>query len=307
MAQRSNKMEGKRVSQKASRTDWLFRNERKLETYAEMVGMTIYRDQYDRIEDILYEDYSYEDSLDHDRLPDRTKDRYYLEYWMVCGGPYRHRPCKDDALWLQDENLRKGCDPAEIRAFEQAVAAKKEKEEARRKLEAILEVELAKRRRERSKIKEAEQRKATQKRHAELRRKEAWKREQEKAASLNRILANIENRFAKRQAWNDLNKSKREHERLQCETEKRCQIDEEYQKTLARRKRQKAAIESGQEYSTPTHLIGQVVTWSSQRITDIKIVRLVLDYPPPGVTYPHTREMTEAEVADYWYWKARRY
>ena len=75
--------------------------------------------------------------------------------------------------------------------------------------------------------------------------------------------------------------------------------ERQYQETVARRLRQKEAMDSGREFSSPQR--SYMVTWEDPRITDVKLVRVVL--------WPHatesTRMMTAAEEADYWYWKAR--
>jgi hypothetical protein len=77
-------------------------------------------------------------------------------------------------------------------------------------------------------------------------------------------------------------------------------IDEQYRKTLARRERQKVAMDSGMAFSTPQRGYGAgIITWPDPDITDVRLVRLVLG-PDRG-----SREMTEEEKSDYWHWKAR--
>jgi len=86
------------------RAEFRVMNTRKLETYVDMAGMTIYRDRRNKITDISYVDYSYGDPReawrereelfgqdpDDERLPDKTCDRYCYDYWNVMGGPYRY-------------------------------------------------------------------------------------------------------------------------------------------------------------------------------------------------------------------------
>lgn len=96
-------------------------NTMKLETYVDMAGMTIYRDRRNKITDISYVDYSYGDPReawrereelfrpepDEERLPDKTRDRYFGDYWNVMGGPYRYMKVEDDCLVEQIEGKRR--------------------------------------------------------------------------------------------------------------------------------------------------------------------------------------------------------
>lgn len=78
------------------------------------------------------------------------------------------------------------------------------------------------------------------------------------------------------------------------------QREDKYRETLARRLRQKDAMDSGAEFSTRQQPYSAgVITWSDPLITDVRLVRLVLGADRGS------REMTADEQSDYWYWKAR--
>lgn len=87
-------------------------------------------------------------------------------------------------------------------------------------------------------------------------------------------------------------------ERLRKQEEERQA--QQYRKIIARRARQKAAMDSGAGFSTPQQPCSAgVITWIDPLITDVRLVRLVLGADRGS------REMTAEEEADYWYWKAR--
>jgi flagellar biosynthesis GTPase FlhF len=72
--------------------------------------------------------------------------------------------------------------------------------------------------------------------------------------------------------------------------------------TIARRMRQKEAMDAGKEFSITQDGRTIIVTWDDRRITDERLVRLVLSAEGWGAP---SRKMTEEEEQDYWYWKAR--
>ena len=122
------------------RAEFRFNHDRKLETYADMAGMTIYRNERNHITALLYEDYSFGDPVevwrlrkelfrsdpDEERLSDKTCERYFIDYWKVMGGPYRH----GGSNYKTQKDLENEIKGKETRNDKRAEAARLKKEAA---------------------------------------------------------------------------------------------------------------------------------------------------------------------------------
>jgi hypothetical protein len=290
------------------RTEFRAMNDRKLETYADMAGMTIYRDKNNRITHLSYKDYSFGDpddgwrereelfgtDPDEERLSDKTCDRYFIDYWKVMGGPYRH----NGSHYKTQEDLENEIKWLETRAGRLAEAdrLKKEAAEAERMEKRRLEE-----RRRRQKAQEATKRRVARKEeHARIKAAE-WKRQHPNYGPPTPPPAPSRREtdpFAFDRQW-PVSARERFVPPRPTPTEQKV-IERQYQETEARRMRQKEAMDTGTGFSTPQQPgSAGVITWSDPLITDVRLVRLVLGADRGS------REMTVEEQADYWYWKAR--
>jgi len=293
------------------RTKFREMNTRKLKTYADMAGMTIYRDRNGRITELSYEDYSFGDpdeawrereelfgsDPDEERLPDKTCDRYFIDYWKAMGGPYR----LDGGHYKTKEDIENEIEEKKAKAGRRAEAARlkaeaKEAEALKRRQMEFIEWD----RKQREKKRKIAKAKAEEKERiaaAEWKRHHrplpppimppAPSRREADPFAFDMYLP-VQARYAPRPPH--------------AEQEAR---DRQYQETLARRLRQKEAMDSGREFSSmcrpSSPQWSYMVTWEDPGITDIKLVRVVLGPYDTG----STRTMTAEEEADYWYWKAR--
>jgi hypothetical protein len=262
--------------------DKRFLSDRKLETYADMAGMTVYRNSNNKIVSILYEDYSFGDpdeewqkreelfpsDPDEERLPDKTHNRYFMFYHWTVGGEYKTQADIDLEIATKEKKARSKEGRAHLKAEEKAA------EELKRRKELIA--------RDKAKREAAEQRRLVKKANA-------WTKEKRAAHSKEyHRLRNLDE--ARRLA------SKAEEARQRVEAK-------EYLGTISRRARQKEAMDNGRQFSSPQDGLGAgIVTWSDPLITDVRLVRLVL---ASVKSYVYKRSMTPEEESDYWYWKAR--
>jgi hypothetical protein len=278
--------------------EYRFLNKRKLESYVDMAGMTVYRDEDNRITGIRYKDYSFGDpeeewrarcdelgfpDPDEIRLPLLTKNRYCLDYWRTMGGPYRHEP-----LRLQ----------AEAEKIKSPTKAEKTLVRDARRYKAGLA--------KRAKQDAAEEKRVQHEKNqvATIRRAQDNKKTEEISSERARILArNFILQSQGRAPQPPITSlTEKEISELQGKLPRNINatMDMQHQEMVARRMRQGFAMDSGAAFSTPQKpCSSSVITWSDPHITNMRLARLVLG-PDRG-----SREMTAEEESDYWYHLAR--
>ena len=278
------------------RTEFRFNHDRKLETYADMAGMTIYPNESNHVTDLLYEDYSFGDPVepwrlreelfgldpDEERLSDKTCDRYFIDYWKVMGGPYRH--CGSN--YKTQKDLENEIKEKEARNDKRAEAARLKKEAADAKaLKQRLEfIAWDRERREQRRVAKAER---------------AKEKLRERAREWNAIQTVQATGRKPRPPITSLTPN--EIRALRRQPRPFADVrDRRYNAAIARRTRQKEAMDTGAMFSTSQQPgSAGVITWGDPLITDVRLVRLVLSADR------WSREMTADEESDYWYWKAR--
>ncbi len=278
------------------RTEFRFNHDRKLETYADMAGMTIYRNERNHITALLYEDYSFGDPVEawrlrkelfwsdpnEERLSDKTCDRYFIDYWKVMGGPYR----QGGSNYKTQKDLENEIKEKETRNDKRAEAARLKKEAAdakalKQRLEFI----------------------AWDRERREQRRVAKAKRAKEKARERAREWDAIQTFQAtgRKPQPPITSLTPNEIRALRRQPRPFADVrDGQYNAAITRRMRQKEAMDTGAMFSTSQQPgSAGVITWNDPLITDVRLVRLVLS------AERGTREMTTNEESDYWYWKAR--
>lgn len=271
------------------RAESRFRSDLKLETYADMAGMTVYRNSNNKIARISYEDYSFGDpdeewrrreelfpsDPDEERLPDQTHNRYFMFYHWTVGGKYKTQTDIDLEIATKEEKTR--IKEGRAQQKEEAKAA----EELKRRKELIA--------RDKAKREAVEQRRLAKKTNVPTRKKRAaHSKMMYEARKESDRLRNLDE--ARRLA------AKADEARQRVEAK-------EYLRTTSRRARQKEAMDNGRQFSSPQDGLGaSVITWSDPLIADVRLVRVVLASVKGGA---YQRPMTPEEESDYWYWKNR--
>ncbi len=270
-------------------------NTRKLETYVDMAGMTIYRDVRNKITDISYVDYSFGDPReawrereelfrpdpDEVRLPDKTCDRYFADYWKLMGGPYRYDRCN----YRTQKDLENEIKEKETRKNKRVEAAwlKKEAADAKALKQRLEFIAWDREKREQRRVAEAER--AKEKVRERTRYWDAIQTFQTTGRKPQPPITSL---------------TLKEIKALRRQPLPSADVrDEQYNAAIVRRMRQKEAMDAGAEFSTKQRGDSGVITWKDPHITDVRMVRLVL-----GIDR-RSREMTAEEESDYWYWKAR--